>query len=51
MNAFHWRGPAVQLEKPVKRGRPRIFADDERKQRHREAALRHYHKRKRREVQ
>jgi len=44
MNAFHWRGPStVQIERPP-RGRPRLYDDEERKQRHREAALAAYHK-------
>lgn len=45
MNAFHWRGPStVQIEQPP-RGRPRLdITDEERAQRHREAALRWYYK-------
>ena len=45
MNAFHWRGPStVQIEQPP-RGRPRLdITDEERAQRHREAALAAYHK-------
>ena len=45
MNAFHWRGPStVQIEQPS-RGRPRLdITDEERAQRHREAALRWYYK-------
>lgn len=46
MNAFSWRGPSqVAVEGPKrKRGRPREFSPEEAAQRHREAALRHYHK-------
>ncbi|MCB1528436.1 MAG: hypothetical protein KDJ45_12145 [Hyphomicrobiaceae bacterium] len=47
MNAFHWRGPStVQIEQPP-RGRPRLdITDEERAQRHREAALRWHHRNK-----
>lgn len=46
MNAFHWRGPStVQIEQPPL-GRPRLYDDEQRKQRHREAALRHYYKKR-----
>ena len=47
MNAFHWRGPStVQIEQPS-RGRPRLdITDEERAQRHREAALRWHHRNK-----
>lgn len=46
MNAFHWRGPSMQIAEIVKRGRPTgsAYDDEERAQRHRQAALRHYHK-------
>ena len=45
MSAFDWRGPAMQIEQPKKkRGRPMEYDDQERAQRHREAALRWYHK-------
>jgi len=42
---FDWRGPStVQIEQPP-RGRPRLdITDEERAQRHREAALRWYYK-------
>jgi len=51
MNAFHWRGPStVQIEQPS-RGRPRLdITDEERAQRHREAALRWYYKQKARKA-
>lgn len=51
MSVFDWRGPStVQIERPP-RGRPRLYDDEERAQRHREAALRWHqankHKRRR----
>jgi len=41
MNVIHYRKP--QVEQP-KLGRPRLYDDEQRKQRHREAALRWYYK-------
>ena len=41
MNITHYRKP--QIERPA-RGRPRLYDDEQRKQRHREAALAAYHK-------
>lgn len=41
MNVIHYRKP--QDAEP-KRGRPRLYDDEQRKQRHREAALAAYHK-------
>lgn len=43
MNITHYRKP--QIEQPA-RGRPRLYDDEQRKQRHREAALRHYYKKR-----
>jgi len=44
MNAFHWHGPsAITAKQIVKRGRPRLYDDEERKQRHRQAALAWHH--------
>lgn len=40
MNIIHYRRQAQ--EKP-KRGRPRLYSDEERKQRHRQAALAWHH--------
>lgn len=42
MNAFHWRTePPKQAQET--RGRPRLYDDEERAQRHREAALKWHH--------
>ena len=41
MNVIHYRKPVA--DEP-KRGRPRLYDDEQRKQRHREAALAAYHK-------
>ena len=41
MNVIHYR--KQQIDEP-KRGRPRLYDDEQRKQRHREAALAAYHK-------
>ena len=50
MSVFDWRGPStVQIERPP-RGRPRLYDDEQRKQRHREAALRHYYKKRARKA-
>lgn len=49
MSAFDWRNqPAMPQwgEDAPKKGRPRIYDDEERRQRHREAALRWYRKSK-----
>lgn len=43
MNVIHYR--KQQIEEP-KRGRPRLYDDEERAQRHREAALRWHHRNK-----
>jgi hypothetical protein len=45
MNAFHWRGPSTTAPKVVKLGRPAgsQYSDEERAQRHREAALQWHH--------
>ena len=42
MNVIHYRKPVADEQQ---RGRPRLYDDEERKQRHREAALRWYYKR------
>jgi hypothetical protein len=44
MSAFNWKGTAMQIEQSKKRGRPMQYDDQERAQRHREAALRWYHR-------
>ena len=41
MNVIHYR---KQQDDEPKRGRPRLYDDEQRKQRHREAALAAYHK-------
>jgi len=46
MNAFHWRREPSQQDQ-IKRGRPRLYDDEERKQRHRQAALAWHHANKR----
>jgi hypothetical protein len=43
MNVIHYR--KYQDDAP-KLGRPRLYDDEQRKQRHREAALRYYYKRR-----
>lgn len=43
MNVIHYRKPVADEQK---RGRPRLYDDEERAQRHREAALRWHHRNK-----
>lgn len=47
MNVIHYRKPVADEQK---RGRPRLYDDEQRKQRHREAALRHYYKKRARKA-
>ena len=47
MNVIHYRKPVADEQK---RGRPRLYDDEERAQRHREAALRHYYKKRARKA-
>lgn len=45
MSVWDWRKPAQPIPAP-KRGRPMLYDDEERAQRHREAALRWYRRNK-----
>lgn len=47
MNVIHYR--KYQDDAP-RLGRPRLYDDEQRKQRHREAALRHYYKKQARKA-
>ena len=49
MNITHYRQDVAQAgPKPL--GRPRLYDDEQRKQRHRESALRHYYKKQARKA-